>query len=365
MLNLLLLSGSLALISTVSGLYTPALRPSTQQDLDAALLAPIPNHGIKYTQPIPKRYTRSPHDKRARDRFQPTENWTPIHSHRGSQPDSSRWSAGSTALLARNLKQHHHGVHENITSLSPYGTQYGVQVTFGTQPLVLTLDTGSADTWAVAAGSNCTSASRPMVMDDHHCLFGPAYAGGFPAGPLPDVHLYVAYGDGEVVQGPLGAVDVSVAGLRVANQTVGLANDTRWWSGANNMTSGILGLAYPGVTSAYEGSFGDHQTFSARPYAPVFASMVDQGLVDDFFSIALGRSHSDGVLAFGGVPEDLEGVDYGSVAMTDIIIVSQTCCFSCDSLEDDHGHLLTYSHSSDRPTSSIISILRPTIPSTL
>lgn len=308
MLNLFLSSGFLALILIAfQGVScTSTLKPLTQEDLDAAL---APHHGITYTQPI--RNSRSTrHEKRAKDRFRPTENWAPVYSYKGHE--AVQLSVGAT--LSR-LK-HKHGVHghENITSVDAYSTQYGVEVAFNKQKLVLTLDTGSADTWAVGAESNCTTWTG-------RCFFGPAYTGGFAGEPLEGVHLYVEYGDGEVVQGPLGPVDVSVAGVRVENQTVALANSTLW--AGNNVTSGVLGLAYPSITSAYGGSFGDHEPYFERRYAPVFANMVNRGLVDDFFGIALGRNASDGVISFGGVPEGLEGIDYDNVAMTDIIIVSQ------------------------------------------
>lgn len=291
-----------------SGRFAPVLRPSTQEDPDDAVL--VPHNGITYTRAAPN--SKSLHEKRAKDRFRTTEKWANIHSYQSHQT-SQRFT---TSTLNR-LKHKHdvHG-HENITSLNTYNTQYGVEVAFNDQKLLLTLDTGSADTWAVSAESNCTTWRG-------RCAFGPAYTGGFLGDPLEDVHLYVEYGDGEVVQGPLGRVDVEVAGLRVENQTVALANATLWTG--NNITSGILGLAYPSLTKAFGGRFGDHQPFYERPYVPVFANMVDQGLVDNFFSIALGRGADDGVIAFGGVPDDLEGVDYDNVAMTDIIIVSLTC----------------------------------------
>lgn len=280
------------------------LTPLTQEVLDAAL-APVP--GIKFSRTISN--SRSQLEKRSKDRFQKTENWTPIHSYKG--PGAGRTSA--TTNLRRVQRKYGGKGYENITSVNVYGGAYTVDVTFNEQNLRLILDTGSSDTWAVGAKANCTG-----WYDG--CFFGSAYTGGFSGGLIHGEHLYVEYGGGEVVQGPVGYMDVSVAGIPVKKQIVALANDTLWYG--DNTTSGILGLAYPSITNVFEGSFGDHDPDFNMEYAPIFSSMVNQGLVDDYFSIAIARNGSDGALAFGGVPYDLEGVDYSVKAMTDIIVVS-------------------------------------------
>lgn len=300
-----LVSGLLVVVVTVSVQNEPLFDVISQDDIDTILES---QPGVRYARPAS--ISRSSFDKRQpKDRFKAIQNWAPIFSYAGASATGLQ-AVPALSQLIRN--PHHHG-HENITAVNKYNTQYGIEVSFNSQSLLLTLDTGSADTWAVATGYNCTTWR-------HQCSFGPAYTGGFNGPPLKDEHLYVVYGDGEIVQGPLGPVDVLLAGVRVANQTVALANSTMWLG--NNITSGVLGLAYPSITNAYGGLFGDHVPLSERPYVPVFTNMVDRGLVDDFFSIALGRNGADGTISFGGVPEHLRDVDYENVAMTDIIIVS-------------------------------------------
>lgn len=296
----------LAPAAGVNGYSSAALRALTKDALDSALRAPLP--GFTFSQPSsPSR--KSAAEKRAKDRFQVTEHWTPLHAYKG--PGSGHRSATNT--LGNAQRKHGGGSgYENITSTSAYGTQYGVDVKFNKQKLTLALDTGSSDTWAVSSTSNCTGYFTS-------CFFGPSYAGGFSNGPILDEHLYIQYGDGEVVQGPIGFMDVTVGGIQVKNQTVALANDTLW--NGNNVTSGILGLAFPSITNAYAGPFGVHSPWYQMEYAPVFSNMVAQGLVDNHFSIAISRDASDGVLGLGGVPEHLDGVDYSNMAMTDIIIV--------------------------------------------
>lgn len=108
------------------------------------------------------------------------------------------------------------------------------------------------------------------------------------------------------------------------NQTVGLANETMWRG--SNVSSGVLGLAYPGLTSAFFGPGGHEGPFDSAQYSPVFSSMVGQGLVEDFFSIAIGRpggnSSSSGKIWIGGVPEGVDGIDYDTTGQADIIVVS-------------------------------------------
>lgn len=307
LVNFLLAAGLLASTALAHPQSAPKLKSLTRKDLDTAL---APLSGIEFTQPSLKTH-KSAAEKRAKDRFQATKHWAPLQAYKG--PRSGHMSATNT--LGHVQRKYGGSGYENITSTSAYGTQYGVDVKFNNQRLTLALDTGSSDTWAVSSKANCTG-----YMYLSNCFFGPSYSGGFDEKTLSDEHLYIKYGDGEVVQGPIGLMNVTVGGIQVTNQTVALANDT-FWNG-NNVTSGILGLAYPSITNAYVGPFGGHSPWYQMEYSPVFSSMVAQGLVDNHFSIAISRDASDGVLGLGGVPEHLTGVDYNSLAMTDIIIVS-------------------------------------------
>lgn len=303
-LNLLLATGLLAKSSLAIPRTSSTVKALTTKDLEIAL-APLP--GIKFSRSRSKS-RKSTAEKRAKDRFQATDHWTPLQSYRGHRSGF----ASATNKLGNVHRKHGSSGYENITSTSAYGTQYGVEVKFNKQKLTLALDTGSSDTWAVSSKANCTGYLAS-------CFFGPSYAGGFNEASLLDEHLYIQYGDGEVVQGPIGFMDVTVGGIQVTNQTVALANDT-FWNG-NNVTSGILGLAYPSITNAYVGPFGEHSSWYQMEYPPVFSNMVSQGLVDNFFSIAISRDAPGGILGFGGVPEHLNGVDLSTLAMTDIIIV--------------------------------------------
>lgn len=308
MLTLFLLTGLLSSVTLAAGPTKPVLRAVAEEDVGQTM-ASFP--GITFTQPKTRRSASEKRSmNRVLDRFQETPNWTPLRRFTG--PRSGHMSAAVT--LGNTHRQHGGTGYENITATTAYGTQYGVDVHFNNQKLTLALDTGSSDTWAVSAKANCTSFFAGS------CYFGPGFAGGFTEAPAASEHLYIQYGDGEVVQGPIGYMTVTVGGLAVANQTVALANDTLW--NGNNVTSGILGLAYPSITNAYGGPFGEHDPWYQKQYAPFFANMVAQGLAENYFSVAISRDQAGGALAFGGVPEDLAGVDYSTTAMAPIIIVS-------------------------------------------
>ncbi|KAK0638966.1 aspartic peptidase domain-containing protein [Cercophora newfieldiana] len=209
--------------------------------------------------------------------------------------------------------------YQNITSANAYGTQYATEVRFNGHPMYMLVDTGSADTWAVQSDFDCVDyagESVPRVS----CQFGPTYPDSFQYGALdPAQHMFIRYGDGEVVAGPMGYSDVTLGNITVTKQEVCLANTTYWYG--NNMTTGVLGLAFPVLTNAYIGSGLDHSSGARIEYSPVFTSMVSQGKVPPVFSIAIDRNSSSGMLAFGGVAP-ASGMDTSRVAELDMLIIN-------------------------------------------
>jgi len=210
--------------------------------------------------------------------------------------------------------------YQNITPTNAYGTQYATEVLFNGHPLYLLVDTGSSDTWAVQSDFDCidyASESIPQIA----CQFGPAYPNSFQYGTTqPDQHMFIRYGDGEIVAGPMGYSDVTVGNITVTKQEICLANTTYWFG--NNMTSGLIGLAFPALTNAYLGSGLDHNRGSRIEYSPLFTSMVSQGKVTPVFSIALDRN-STGTLAWGGIAPAV-GMNTSKIASLDMIIVSSS-----------------------------------------
>lgn len=152
------------------------------------------------------------------------------------------------------------------------------------------------------------------------CGFGPAYPGTFQYGAVhPEQHMYIRYGDGEMVTGPMGYADITIGNITAVKQQVCLANSTYWYG--NNMTSGLLGLGYPALTNSYRGAKFDHSRGNRMEYPPFFTTLVSQGQMKPIFSVAIDRNASTGMLALGGVAP-AAGVDPNTVATLDMLIVN-------------------------------------------
>ncbi|KAF6839200.1 aspartic-type [Colletotrichum plurivorum] len=206
--------------------------------------------------------------------------------------------------------------YQNITALSPWGTQYAIEAIWDGKPINMLFDTGSSDTWAAHTNFTCVNSMATSVYPQAACGFGRDLIDGFKYGEIEDIHFSLSYGSEEKVSGPMGYSDIEVAGIRVQQQQVGLANQTYWYG--NNHTNGILGLAYPSLTSAFTGDANESRPAFQVPYQPFFTSLVQQGLSADSFSVALVRN-SSGVIAWGG----RTGLDItGPTAYTDLIVAT-------------------------------------------
>lgn len=210
---------------------------------------------------------------------------------------------------------------QNISSVGAYATQYAIQCGWDGRPVWLLFDTGSSDTWAAKSDFECVD-SVGNIHDQAACGFGSSLVDDFGEGGIDDLHFFLKYGSGEKISGPMGYSELSCGGVSVSKQQVGLANST-YWRG-NNATVGILGLAYPSITSAYYGAIGDEATWNAITYTPFLTNAIIQGGLDPVFSVALSKNSSDGILAWGGLPP----MDWhrGIYASTDLIVVRVESC---------------------------------------
>lgn len=205
---------------------------------------------------------------------------------------------------------------QNVSTVGAYATQYAIQCGWDGKPVWLLFDTGSSDTWAAKSDFECID-SFGYVHDQSACGFGPALIDDFGQGAIDELHFFLKYGSGEKISGPMGYSGISCGGVSVPKQQVGLANST-YWRG-NNATVGILGLAYPSITSAYYGAIGDEASWNGITYTPFLTNAIIQGDLDPVFSVALAKNSSDGILAWGGLPP----IDWqrGASSSTDLIVV--------------------------------------------
>jgi hypothetical protein len=201
-----------------------------------------------------------------------------------------------TMELRRSISTAPNGVHGSIrrqvANLNASSRiSYQADVTFGTQTFPLQIDTGSSDTWVAAKGFHCHSDA---------CVEGPQYKMPGTFDPIPDISLNSSYGDGTIVQGPLGIENVTVGGITIRNAFVSIATDI-FTDDGNSAISGLLGLGYPVGTSAINTT-----TREQILYDPIFTRMFNAGLIkENSFSLAL--STDGGKLAFGSLPQ---GVKY-------------------------------------------------------
>lgn len=248
----------------------------------------------------------------------PTPNWSRMH--RVSDKEKVGKTLSSLAL-SRVAKLAQPG-YQNISSVDYYDIAYYVTVLVGAerQPVDLLFDTGSADTYATAANFTCDDwRGNPIARGA--CQMGPGYAGGFQYGPKKGEHLYVEYSDQTWMSGPMGYSDMEVAGIQVRRQQFAIVNETYTWG--NGLTSGVLGLAFKSLTNSYADSSGPrgHNATDRDEYAPFFNNLRTQTKMS-YFSLAIERNSSDGLVGWGGIPPvEVDGESYG---ITDIIIVS---CF--------------------------------------
>jgi aspergillopepsin I len=169
----------------------------------------------------------------------------------------------------------------------------------------------------VADNFQCADLKTKAALPQANCGLGPLYnsaLGKFTN--ITDQKFNINYfPELQSLRGSMGYAPITIGGLTVPKQEVALV-DYASWSG-DTFTSGLLGLAYPGVTSA-----SSRTGSGVGKYDPLFTTMVKQGLVTDaVFTLAIDRvpqktlpSAPAGVLALGGlVPSKYYDTPFTSV----------------------------------------------------
>ncbi|KUI55483.1 hypothetical protein VP1G_02815 [Cytospora mali] len=208
-------------------------------------------------------------------------------------------------------KKHSYGS-EPVDNLD--SEEYIAQIEWAGVAVDVIIDTGSSDTWLVQEGFTCVDEDGNS-QSEADCYFGPTFNGTFDEGTISDENFNIEYGDGEFLTGVMGYEKVTVAGITVDHQEVALVNYSYWFG--DSVTSGLMGLAYPLLTSAYEGTNASDDSTQVE-YNPIITTLIKDGLIDPVFSLALERNSDSGYLALGGLPP----VNYtGSFASTPILML--------------------------------------------
>lgn len=185
------------------------------------------------------------------------------------------------------------------------GQVFLAPVTVGNQSFEVVVDTGSSDPWLVASGYTCYDLHVGAVdSTDAGCAFGPAYQPSLSSSYSvdPDMNFNISYADGESLQGAMAYAAWTLGGISIPKQEFGLVTHAAWYG--DGLSSGLVGLAYSSLTSAYTGTNPAADVGgSTQPYNPLFANMYTTQGVAPLFSLAISRDPTaGGVLALGGIP---------------------------------------------------------------
>ncbi|PWY82099.1 acid protease [Aspergillus heteromorphus CBS 117.55] len=194
------------------------------------------------------------------------------------------------------------------------GEEFATEITIGSDTFDVIVDTGSSDTWVVEKGFTCIDLDTGRETTESDCEFGSTWSPDSNFKEISGEEFDIEYGDGEYLFGVMGTESITLAGITVDSQTMGLVTSAAWEG--DGTTSGLTGLAYPSLTSAYS-----EQTDEQVEYNGIITSMWKDGLIDSYFSLAIERDVSGdaGYLALGGLPP----VSYtGDFATTPILVTN-------------------------------------------
>jgi hypothetical protein len=181
------------------------------------------------------------------------------------------------------------------------------------QQFISFIDTGSADTWVVGNSLECVDITTREPLTQAACGFGPLYdstVGSF-TNITGDTFSISYFPEEESLKGQMGYAPITFGGLTVPKQEVALVSYAAW--AGDGVSSGLLGLAYPRITSS-----------SAGVYDPIFTTMIKDSIVTyGIFTLAINRVPQGtsvladaGLMAVGGlVPSTYYDAPWTSVAI--------------------------------------------------
>jgi hypothetical protein len=181
-----------------------------------------------------------------------------------------------------------------------------IEIEIGGQSFLVELELGSSDTWVVQMGFECINRTDNFILPQSACTYGnKTYHISPTFSQIPDQNFGVFYRAG-IANGIMAYESVTIAGINLPKQKVGIVSSTT--NQGDGINSGLVGLAYPSITSAHPGRTSDNTTFlyNRIPYDPPIFNMATSGLIKPFFSIAIERTpyaHSTGPGGFFAIGE--------------------------------------------------------------
>ncbi|OGE54264.1 hypothetical protein PENARI_c006G05815 [Penicillium arizonense] len=181
-----------------------------------------------------------------------------------------------------------------------FGAVFDAPVKIGNQTFQLLVDTGSSDTYVMKFGYTCINATDNLEIPRGDCLYSnKTYHKSSTYKRIPNQIFGIQYGAG-LASGIMALEDVSIGDVTTKCQKIAIADHSNPMG--DEVSSGLLGLAYPSITSAHPANKTDNTTFwfNRLPYNPLVNTMHQQGLIEPYFSLALSRSPQNKSTAFGG-----------------------------------------------------------------
>lgn len=233
-------------------------------------------------------------------------------------------SATVSALPSNVFPLHHrqsqasrHGfANGTLLTSTQFGSVVDVEITFGNQSFLVEVDLGSSDLWVVRDGWECIDGTTNLIMPQENCTYAPdkSYTVSNTFRQIQvshsrprylielmkqDQYFGVYYGAG-IASGLLGHETVAIAGVTVPEQVIGVVNKAS--NAGDGFNSGLMGLAFPAITSAHPGTLVDNSTFlyNRVPYDPLGFHMANCGLIKPFFSLGIERTAFDDATGPGG-----------------------------------------------------------------
>ncbi|KAE9364514.1 acid protease [Stipitochalara longipes BDJ] len=187
------------------------------------------------------------------------------------------------------------------------GQVFITNITFGTQSFQTIVDTGSSDTWVPVNNFTCVTGPENTPTNQSACGFGSTYTIDSTFNKIEGQNFRAEYDDGEIVVGDVGTETITLAGIVVSSQEIGLVNIAAFHG--DGVSTGLLGLAFPSLTGAFQGTDfnNDQRNLTGVPYNPVFTTMHTTGLIEPVLSVDLRRDTTGGdglggSITFGGIP---------------------------------------------------------------
>lgn len=103
------------------------------------------------------------------------------------------------------------------------------EISFGTQPFYVSIDTGSSNTWVVGTGYTCLDYNTQQLESQGYCGLSTQQTYNFDSSfsLIPGENFNTTYADGTWGNGVVGNVPVTLAGVSVSSQEVGIVDKVR------------------------------------------------------------------------------------------------------------------------------------------